>query len=114
MPRTARFVVIRHAHLTRFRRAREKVGLRDVRVHDLMHTFGHRLRAASVSFEDLQDLLGHRLGRITTHYSAPDQRSLIEAVETLVERRQATVLRVATEQKLGKSRKTPAKRQWPT
>jgi integrase len=40
-----------------------------VRVHDLKHTFGRRLRAAGVSFEDRQDLLGHKSGRITTHYS---------------------------------------------
>ena len=35
-------------------------GFRNVRVHDLKHTFGQRLRAAGVSFEDRQDLLGHR------------------------------------------------------
>jgi integrase len=29
-------------------------GFRDVRVHDLRHTFGRRLRAAGVSFEDRQ------------------------------------------------------------
>jgi integrase len=33
-------------------------GFRRVRVHDLKHTFGRRLRAAGVSFEDRQDLLG--------------------------------------------------------
>lgn len=44
-------------------------GFRKVRVHDLKHTFGRRLRAAGVSFEDGQDLLGHKSGRITTHYS---------------------------------------------
>ncbi len=48
-------------------RARLKVGLPQVRVHDLKHTMGRRLRAAGVSFEDRQDLLGHRSGRITTH-----------------------------------------------
>ena len=53
-----------------WQRARERVGLARVRVHDLKHTFGHRLRACGVSFEDRQDLLGHRSGRITTHYSA--------------------------------------------
>jgi integrase len=42
-------------------------GFRKVRVHDLKHTFGRRLRAAGVSFEDRQDLLGHKSGRITTH-----------------------------------------------
>jgi integrase len=31
---------------------------RSIRVHDLKHTFGRRLRAAGVSFEDRQDLLG--------------------------------------------------------
>jgi len=34
-------------------------GLPDVRVRDL-NPFGRRLRAAMVSFEDRQDLLGHR------------------------------------------------------
>lgn len=62
-----------------WRKARERAGLPDVRVHDLKHTFGRRLRAAGVSFEDRQDLLGHKSGRITTHYSGPELRSLIEA-----------------------------------
>jgi integrase len=62
-----------------WRRAREKVGLPQVRVHDLKHTFGRRLRAAGVSFEDRQDLLGHRSGRITTHYSMPELENLIAA-----------------------------------
>ncbi len=52
--------------------ARHKVGLDFVRIHDLRHTYGRRLRSAGVSFEDRQDLLGHRSGRITTHYSAPE------------------------------------------
>ena len=59
--------------------ARVKVGLPQVRVHDLKHTFGRRLRAAGVSFEDRQDLLGHRSGRITTHYSAAELENLIAA-----------------------------------
>ncbi|NKB47395.1 MAG: tyrosine-type recombinase/integrase [Legionellales bacterium] len=50
-----------------------------VRVHDLKHTFGRRLRAAGVSFEDRQDLLGHKSGRITTHYSEAELTNLIEA-----------------------------------
>jgi hypothetical protein len=62
-------------------RARERAGLPHVRVHDLKHTFGRRLRAAGVSFEDRQDLLGHRSGRITTHYSAAELGRLIAAVE---------------------------------
>jgi integrase len=56
-------------------------GLRRVRVHDMKHTFGRRLRAAGVSFEDRQDLLGHKSGRITTHYSAAELANLIAAAE---------------------------------
>jgi integrase len=54
-------------------------GFRRIRVHD--HTFGRRLRAAGVSFEDRQDLLGHTSGRITTHYSGAELGNLIEAAE---------------------------------
>jgi integrase len=52
-----------------------------VRVHDLKHSFGRRLRAAGVSFEDRQDLLGHKSTRITTHYSAAELANLIAASE---------------------------------
>lgn len=66
-------------------RAREKAGLPQVRVHDLKHTYGRRLRAAGVSFEDRQDLLGHRSGRITTHYSAAELSKLLEAANSVCE-----------------------------
>lgn len=62
-----------------WRNARERAGLPVVRVHDLKHTFGRRLRAAGVSFEDRQDLLGHKSGRITTHYSQAELENLIVA-----------------------------------
>ncbi len=65
---------------------RKVVGLPQVRVHDLKHTFGRRLRAAGVSFEDRQDLLGHRSGRMTTHYSAAELTKLIEAANSVCER----------------------------
>jgi integrase len=45
------------------------------------HTFGRRLRAAGVSFEDRQDLLGHKSQRITTHYSEAELANLIAAAE---------------------------------
>ncbi len=83
--------------------ARDRAGLPDVRVHDLRHTFSHRLRAAGVSFEDRQDLLGHKSGRITTHYSSPDLIRLLEVANKLCERRAATVLRVAAREQHGKS-----------
>ena len=59
--------------------ARGKIGLSKLRVHDLKHTFGRRLRAANVSFEDRRDLLGHKATEITTHYSAANIQNLIEA-----------------------------------
>jgi len=62
-----------------WKRVRKNVGLPQVRVHDLKHTFGRRLRAAGVSYEDRQDLLGHKSGRITTHYSAAELENLIDA-----------------------------------
>ncbi len=66
-------------------RARRAVGLSQLRVHDLKHTFGRRLRAAGVSFEDRQDRLGHRSGRITTHYSAAELSKLIDAANSVCE-----------------------------
>jgi len=68
---------------TAWLRSRKSVGLSQVRVHDLKHTFGRRLRSAGVSFEDRQDLLGHRSGRITTHYSAAELSRLLEAANSL-------------------------------
>ena len=47
-------------------------GFEHVRVHDLKHTFGRRLRAAGVSKETRMVLLGHTNGDITTHYSAAE------------------------------------------
>lgn len=49
-----------------------------VRVHDLKHTFGRRLRAADVPEEDRKALLGHTVGSITSHYSAAELTKLIE------------------------------------
>ena len=57
--------------------------VRRVTCHTFRHTFGRRLRAAGVSFEDRQDLLGHRSGRITTHYSAAELSRLLEAANSV-------------------------------
>lgn len=62
-----------------WQRARDLAELPYARIHDLKHTFGRRLRAAGVGFEDRQDLLGHKSARITTHYSRAEIRNLIEA-----------------------------------
>lgn len=65
--------------------ARKKVCLSQVRVHDLKHTFGRRLRAANVSLETRKVLLGHRNGDITTHYSAPELEELLMAANKVCE-----------------------------
>jgi integrase len=56
-------------------------GFRRVRIHDLKHTYGYRLRAAGVQFEDRQLLLGHKAAHVTTHYSAADIGNLTAASE---------------------------------
>jgi hypothetical protein len=36
-----------------------------------------KTKGAYLSFEDRQDLLGHKSGRITTHYSKPELENLV-------------------------------------
>lgn len=68
-------------------------GFRHLRVHDLRHTFGRRLRSAGVSKETRSALLGHKTEDITTHYSAVEIQELIDALAKIAE---------------NNSRKTPA------
>lgn len=77
------FTPIERINNTGWKKGRVRGGLSDVRVHDLKHTFGRRLRAAGVSFEDRQDLLGHKSARITTHYSAAELANLISAANAI-------------------------------
>ncbi|MCK4870901.1 MAG: tyrosine-type recombinase/integrase [Gammaproteobacteria bacterium] len=75
-----------------WKKAREVTGI-NVRVHDLKHTFGRRLRSAGVSFEDRQDLLGHRSSSITTHYSGAELTKIIAAANKVcVENSEAPAL----------------------
>jgi integrase len=61
-----------------WKEARERAGLKQVRVHDLKHSYGRRLRAADVPEEDRKDLLGHKSGRsMTTHYSMAEIAKVI-------------------------------------
>lgn len=76
-------------------------GLFSLRVHDLKHTFGRRLRAAGVSQETRKVLLGHTNGDITTHYSAPEIAELIRAANTVCEdskRKPLTLVRASAAQ----------------
>lgn len=64
-----------------WRTARKNADLSHVRIHDLKHTFGRRLRAAGVGIETRMVLLGHKNNQITTHYSAIEIEELIDAAE---------------------------------
>jgi integrase len=81
--------------------ARKRVGLPNVRVHDLKHTFGFRLRAAGVDATDRKDLLGHKSSDISRHYSAPDIEGLLEAAEKVVGTRRDPALRIVGERQSG-------------
>jgi integrase len=85
--RSAGWVGARHRAAERYAEwfgMRAPAGFRNVRVHDLRHTFGRRLRAAGVSLEDRRDLLGHKSPDITTHYSAPEIGRLVVAAHRIV------------------------------
>jgi integrase len=58
-------------------------GFAKVRVHDLKHTFGRRLRSARIALETRKVLLGHKNGDITTHYSEAEILELIEAANSI-------------------------------
>nr|WP_258956740.1 tyrosine-type recombinase/integrase [Legionella sainthelensi] len=73
-------------HNAAWKGAHNRAGLEHLRVHDLKHTFGRRLRSVGVSFEDRQDLLGHRSGRITTYYSSAELQNLYEATSKVCEK----------------------------
>jgi integrase len=81
---------------TAWQRARQEVGLRAVRVHDLRHTFACRLRAAGVSAEDREALLGHATHSIAGHYASADVGRLLKLANLVLNRQETrTVLRVA-------------------
>ena len=83
-----------------------------VRVHDLKHNYGRRLRSAGVSLQTRKLLLGHKNGDITTHYSAAEIGGLIAATNRICAAKgtpSITLLRVANEGNVGeKSRRSRA------
>ena len=52
-----------------FRKAVKRAGLRDLRIHDLRHTFGTRLAQNGVDLYTIAKLLGHRDVRATQRYA---------------------------------------------
>jgi integrase len=55
--------------LKRFKKALKAAELRELRLHDLRHTFGTRMAAAGVPMRTLQEWLGHRNFATTLIYA---------------------------------------------
>jgi integrase len=52
----------------RFKRARDAVGLRPLRWHDLRHSFGSQLVASGIDIQDVRDAMGHVHTATTDRY----------------------------------------------
>jgi integrase len=61
---------------TRYKDALKRAGVRQVRFHDLRHTFGTTMASKGVPMKALQEWLGHRDSRTTDRYAdyAPSDR----------------------------------------
>lgn len=80
---------------TAFQNARAAAGLERVRVHDLRHTFGQRLRDAGVPEEDRALLLGHAIEGMPQHYATATIARLVEMANKVKETfDRTTILRV--------------------
>jgi len=79
-----------------FQDARRAAGLTQVRIHDLRHTYGQRLRDAGVSEEDRALLLGHSISGMPQHYATATVARLVDAANRVFQTRdRTTLLRVA-------------------
>jgi len=82
-----------------WQQARYEARLPLVRVHDLRHSFACRLRAAGVSAEDREALLGHANHSMAGHYASADVGHLLKQANLVLNRGGTqTVLRVADDQ----------------
>ena len=80
---------------TAFQNARAAAGLDRMRVHDLRHTFGQRLREAGVPEEDRALLLGHAIDGMPQHYATATIARLVEMANKVKETfDRTTILRV--------------------
>jgi integrase len=81
---------------TGWQQARREAGLPLVRVHDLCHSFACRLRAAGVSAEDREVLLGHANHSMAGHYASADVGRLLKQANLILNRSGTqTLLRIA-------------------
>lgn len=64
-------------------KARERAGLKDVRMHDLRHSFASALVNNGLSIYDVKELLGHAFITTTQRYAHLSQDRLAQATETV-------------------------------
>lgn len=77
---------------TAWQTARKVAGLQRVRIHDLRHTYGQRLRDAGVSAEDRALLLGHATDDMPSHYAVAVVANLVAAANAVSGTRDRTTL----------------------
>lgn len=66
-----------------FKYACERAGIKDLRFHDLRHTFASRLIQVGVDLITVRDLLGHFSVRVTQRYTHSNQDQKTQAVGLL-------------------------------
>jgi integrase len=64
-----------------FRMAVKRAGLKDLRFHDLRHTFATRLVQSNADIYAVQRLLGHKSLEMTSRYAHHDIESLRRAID---------------------------------
>ena len=67
-------------------RVREQAGLKDVRLHDLRHSFASFLVNSGCSLYEVQKILGHQNPKVTTRYAHLAQDSLLRAANIVGEK----------------------------
>jgi hypothetical protein len=75
---------------TPWQRACREMGSPDLRIHDLRHTVGMRLREAEVREETIADILWHVRPGMTAHYSVAQVAELVDALNRITDERSRT------------------------
>lgn len=70
---------------TGWQTARARAGIPDLRVQDLRHTVGMRLRQAEVREETITDILWHTRRSMTAHYSVAQINELVGALNRITD-----------------------------
>jgi integrase len=91
-----------------FRAAREKAGLKGLRLHDLRHTAASKMVEAGVDIVTVSKILGHASLQMTMRYAHPTPENMRRAVDRLAE------ILDSTRQKVDKPSETAVSIETPT